>query len=126
MPESSELAANLASPPADPPVRQAARVPGLTPTITARRDVVTVLVRAPFDTWYDQWMLQADGAADPAGVDYFDDAVRLLEPAALGMAAVALRTHLDAHHVHYVAAGVSLLIEPLVPQEDEIVQLLGV
>jgi len=102
---------------------------GMTPTILARRDVVTVLICAPFDTWYDQWMLQvddADDAADPAGVDYFDDAVRMLEPAAIGMATTVLRAHLDAHQAEYAAAGVSLLVEPLVPQDDEIVCLLGV
>jgi len=101
----------------------------MTPTILARRDVVTVLVGAPFDAWYDQWMRQvdaADDAADPAGVDYFDDAVRMLEPAAIGMATTALRAHLDAHQAEYAAAGVSLLVEPLVPQDDEIVCLLGV
>jgi hypothetical protein len=101
----------------------------LTPTILARRDIVTVLVCAPFDAWYDQWMHQvddADDARDPAGVDYFDDAVRMLEPAALGMATAALRAHLDAHHADYAAAGVTLLVEPLIPQDDEIVCLLGV
>ncbi len=106
-----------------------APVHAMTPTILARRDVVTVLVGAPFDAWYDQWMLQidaADDAADPAGVDYFDDAVRMLEPAALGLATAALRAHLDAHQAEYAAAGVTLLVEPLVPQDDEIVCLLGV
>ena len=106
-----------------------APVHAMTPTILARRDVVTVLVGAPFDAWYDQWMLQidaADDAADPAGVDYFDDAVRMLEPAALGLATAALRAHLDAHQAEYAAAGVTLLVEPLVPQDDEIMCLLGV
>jgi len=85
----------------------------MTPTILARRDVVTVLICAPFDTWYDQWMLQADAAPDPAGVDYFDDAVRMFESAASGMAAAALRAHLDAHQTGYAAAGVTLFVEPL-------------
>jgi hypothetical protein len=99
----------------------------MTPTIQARRDTVTVLIRAPFDAWYDQWMLQVDNdAADPDGVDYFDDAVRLFEPAASGMALAALRAHLDAHATVYAAAGVTLLVEPLVAQADQIVQLLGV
>lgn len=101
----------------------------MTPTILACRDIVTVLIAAPFDTWYDQWMLQADtadDATDPEGVDYFDDAVRLFEPAASGMAMAALRAHLDAHAAEFAAAGVTLLVEPCIPQEDEIACLLGV
>jgi hypothetical protein len=99
----------------------------MTPTIQARRDVVTVLVCAPFDAWYDQWMLQVDNdAVDVDGVDFFDDAVRLFEPAALGMALAALRAHLDAHAATYAAAGVTLLVEPRIAQADQIVQLLGV
>ena len=72
---------------------------GMTPTILGRRDTVAVLIQAPFDAWYDQWMLQidADAAVDPASVDFFDDAVRMLEPAAIGLAVAALRTHFDAH-----------------------------
>ena len=101
----------------------------MAPTILARRNIVTVLVGAPFDAWYDQWMLQVDDtddAAEVAGVDYFDDAVRMLEPAAMGMATAALRAHFDAHQAESAAAGVWLLVEPLVPQDDEIVCLLGV
>jgi hypothetical protein len=101
----------------------------MTPTIHARHDVVTVLVAAPFDAWYDQWMLQADkadAAADPDGVDFFDDAVRLFEPAASGMALSALRAHLDARATKFAAAGVTLLVEPRIPQASEIVCLLGV
>jgi hypothetical protein len=101
----------------------------MTPTILGRHDTVAVLIQAPFDAWYDQWMLQiddTDDAADPAGVDYFDDVVRMLEPAAIGMAVAALRAHLDAHQVDYVAAGVTVLVEPRIPQDDALVCLLGV
>src|SRR6266496_371222 len=65
---------------------------GMTPTILGRQDTVAVLIQAPFDAWYDQWMLQiddTDDAVDPAGVDFFDDAVRMLESAAIGMAVAA-------------------------------------
>src|SRR5882672_11306625 len=101
---------------------------GMTPTILGRRDTVAVLIQAPFDAWYDQWMLQidADDAVDPAGVDFFDDAVRILEPAAIGMAVAALRAHLDAHQADYAAAGVTVLVEPRIPQDDALVCLLGV
>jgi len=101
----------------------------MTPTILGRRDTVAVLVQAPFDTWYDQWMLQvddADDAADLSGVDYFDDAVRMLEPAALGMAVESLRAHLNAHQTNYAAAGVTVLVEPRIAQDDALVCLLGV
>jgi hypothetical protein len=102
---------------------------GMTPTILGRRDTVAVLIQAPFDAWYDQWMLQiddTDDAVDPAGVDFFDDAVRMLESAAIGMAAAALRTHLDAHQADYAAAGVTVLVEPRALQDDALVCLLGV
>jgi hypothetical protein len=101
----------------------------MTPTILGRCDTVAVLVQAPFDAWYDQWMLQvddADDAANPAGVDYFDDAVRMLEPAAIGMAVAMLRTHFDAHQADYATAGVTVLVEPRIPQDDALVCLLGV
>jgi len=108
--------------------QRTARPPGMTPTILGH-DTVAVLIQAPFDAWYDQWMLQvddSDAAVDPAGVDCFDDAVRILESAAIGMAAAALRTHLDAHQADYAAAGVTVLVEPRVPQDDALVCLLGV
>ena len=88
-----------------------------------------MLIQAPFDAWYDQWMLQiddTDAAVDPAGVDFFDDAVRMLESAAIGMAVAALRAHLDAHQTDYAAAGVTVLVEPRIPQDDALVCLLGV
>ena len=101
----------------------------MTPTILGRQDTVAVLIQAPFDAWYDQWMLQiddTDDAVDPAGVDFFDDAVRMLESAAIGMAVAALRTHLDVHQTDYAAAGVTVLVEPRMPQDDALVCLLGV
>jgi hypothetical protein len=102
---------------------------GMTPIILGRRDTVAVLIQAPFDAWYDQWMLQiddTDAAANPAGVDFFDDAVRMLESAAIGMAVVALRTHLDAHQADYITAGVTVLVEPRMVQDDALICLLGV
>lgn len=56
----------------------------LTPPIQARRGIVTVLVGARFDAWYDQWMLQAKAGPRLEGEDLFDDAVKMLEPAAMG------------------------------------------
>src|SRR6476469_5015338 len=102
---------------------------GITPTILGRRDRVAALIQAPFDAWYDQWMLQiddTDDAVDPAGVDFFDDAVRMLESAAIGMAVAALHTHLDAHQTDYAAGGVTVLVEPRIPQDDVLTCLLGV
>jgi hypothetical protein len=102
---------------------------GMTPTILGRRDTVAVLIQAPFDAWYNQWMLQiddTDDAVDPVGVDFFDDAVRMLESAAIGMAVAALRAHLDAHQADYATASVTVLVEPRIPQDDALVCLLGV
>jgi hypothetical protein len=42
-------------------------------------------------------------------VDFFDDAVRMLESAAIGMAVAALRVHLDTHQTDDAAAGVTVL-----------------
>ncbi len=119
-------AAGSAAPGAEPCPADAGRAARLTPPIQARRDIVTVLVGARFDAWYDQWMLQAKADASVEGVDLFDDAVKMLEPAAAGMALAALRAHLDAHQAAYDAAGVTLLVEPCIPEGDELACLLGV
>ena len=42
------------------------------------------------------------------------------------MAVSALRTHLDAHQSNYATAGVTVLVEPRIPQDDALVCLLGV
>jgi hypothetical protein len=94
----------------------------MTPTVLARVDSVAVLVSAPWDEWYDQWMEQA---TDETGIDYFDDVFRMFTPAAIGMATAALHKHLDAHQVHYAAAGVTIFVEPLPEQDDEIVCAFG-
>jgi hypothetical protein len=94
----------------------------MTPTVLARADSVTVLVSAPWDEWYDQWMEQATEETD---IDYFDDVFSMFTPAAIGMATAALREHLDAHRVHYAAAGVTIFVEPLPEQDDEIVCTFG-
>ncbi len=108
-----------------PNQHQATPIPRMTPTVLGRRDIVTALISAPFDAWFDQWMLQADAATDPADVDYFDDAVRMFIPAAVGLAAAALRAHLDAHQTGYAAAGVTLFVEPLPEQHDGIICTFG-
>ncbi len=74
----------------------------MTPTVLARVDSVTVLVSAPWDEWYDQWMEQA---TEETGIDYFDDMFSMFTPAAIGIAITALREHLDAHRAHYEAAA---------------------
>src|SRR6266540_4211064 len=99
--------------PSPPPPRRAAAPRGMTPTVLARVDSVAVLVNAPWDEWYDQWMEQA---TDETGIDYFDDVFRMFTPAAIGMATAALRKHLDAHHALYEAAGVAIFVEPLPEQ----------
>ncbi len=103
----------------------AGRAARFTPTIQARRDIVTVLVGARFDAWYDLWTQQASAEAAADDTDYFDDAVGMLEPAAAGMALAALRAHLDAHRAAYDAAGVTLLVEPSLPEGDELACMLG-
>lgn len=118
--------AESAAPAEAPRSTDAGRAARLTPPIPARRDIVSVLVSARFDAWYDQWMLQAKDAAEAEGVDFFDDAVGMLEPAAAGMALAALRAHLDAHKTTYATAGLTLLVEPCVPEGDALACLLGV
>ncbi len=94
----------------------------MTPTVLARVDSVTVLVSAPWDEWYDQWMEQA---TEETGIDYFDDMFSMFTPAAIGIAITALREHLDAHRAHYEAAGVTIFVEPRPEQADELVCTFG-
>jgi hypothetical protein len=105
-----------------PAPRRTSAPHGMTPTILAHADIVTVLVSAPWDAWHDQWMAQA---TDETEIDYFDDMFRMFTPAAIGMATAALREHLDANHTLYEAAGVTIFVEPLPEQDDEIVCTFG-
>ncbi len=105
-----------------PAPRRTSAPHGMTPTILAHADIVTVLVSAPWDEWYDQWIAQA---TDETGIDYFDDVFRMFTPAAVGMATTALRGHIDAHHALYEAAGVAIFVEPLPEQNDAIVYTFG-
>ena len=105
-----------------PAPRRTSAPPGMTPTILAHADLVTVLVSAPWDEWHDQWMAQV---TDETGIDYFDDVFRMFTPAAVGMATTALRAHIDAHHALYEAAGVAVFVEPLREQDDAIICTFG-